>query len=309
MPPRDSSFTIPPDLEGRPLDFAIRTLAELTWGEARRLIQTSKVRVEGHTAATATRHVHAGDRVEIVMHAPRDPAATSLPRDAIVYSDTQVVVVHKPPGVSTVPYDENERGTLDQLVARMLHRGRPGPAPSLGVVQRLDKETSGLVVFARTFAAKKVLGSQLRLHTMHRRYYAIASGDVIGRTFRTQIVADRGDGVRGSSRHGREGQLAVTHVEPVERLRGATLIACQLETGRTHQIRIHLSEAGHPLVGERVYVRGLLGPRLEAPRIMLHASELGFEHPVTREQVRFEAPLPDDFRGVLASLRIAPPRR
>jgi len=117
-------------------------------------------------------------------------------------------------------------------------------------------------VFARTFAAKKELSNQLRVHSVHRKYLAIAHGNVRAQTFRGYIVKDRGDRMRGTSKFGREsreGQLAVTHVEVVEPLHGGTLVACRLETGRTHQIRIHLSEAGHPIVGERVYVRDYTG--------------------------------------------------
>jgi 23S rRNA pseudouridine1911/1915/1917 synthase len=127
------------------------------------------------------------------------------------------------------------------------------------------------------------------------------------RTFRSRILADRGDGLRGSLRNPRgrteEGQLAITHVEPIEALDGATLVACRLETGRTHQIRVHLSEAGHPIVGERVYVRSFAAPQIPAPRMMLHAAELGFTHPATQEHVRFERPPPADFDETLARLR------
>jgi len=173
-------------------------------------------------------------------------------------------------------------------------------------VHRLDKETSGVMVFTRTWLAKQSLTQQFRAHTAHRRYLAIAHGAVRARTLRSNLVADRGDGIRGSIPAGvkRQGmQLAVTHVEPVEALRGATLVSCQLETGRTHQIRVHLSEAGHPIVGERVYVRGYQGDVLPAPRMMLHAAELGFVHPATNVEVRFERPPPVDFEEVLRRLR------
>src|SRR5262249_7446653 len=123
-------------------------------------------------------------------------------------------------------------------------------------------------------------------------------------THRSYLVDDRGDGLRGSAPPGvREGQLAVTHVRPVESLHGATLIECKLETGRTHQIRIHLSEAGHPLVGERVYVRDFKSTLIPAPRLMLHAAELGFIHPDREEPMRFREEPPADFRETLARLR------
>jgi len=131
---------------------------------------------------------------------------------------------------------------------------------------------------------------------------------VPGGTLRSFLVENRGDGLRGSRRSaGRkppaEGREAITHVEPVEGLVGATLVACRLETGRTHQIRIHLSESGHPLLGERVYVRDFRGPLLEAPRLMLHAAQLGFVHPATEREMRWEQPMPEDMRAVVERLK------
>jgi 23S rRNA pseudouridine1911/1915/1917 synthase len=178
----------------------------------------------------------------------------------------------------------------------------------LGIVHRLDKETSGLVVFTRTWLAKQALSSQFRQHTVHRRYLAIAHGDVPARTLRSFFIENRGDGLRGSKRGPggkppKDGREAVTHVTRIEPLTGATLVACRLETGRTHQIRIHLSESGNPLVGERVYVRGFRGPVIEAPRLMLHAAELGFVHPATEAEVRWEQPTPADMLAVIARLK------
>jgi 23S rRNA pseudouridine1911/1915/1917 synthase len=141
---------------------------------------------------------------------------------------------------------------------------------------------------------------------------------VHSRVLRSVLVEDRGDGLRGSARGARgkivtrasggasDGREAVTHVERIEALRGATLLACRLETGRTHQIRIHLSEAGHPVVGEKVYVRRFSGPPIEAPRLMLHAAELGFVHPSTEREMRWEQPMPDDMREVLHRLQRTP---
>jgi 23S rRNA pseudouridine1911/1915/1917 synthase len=119
------------------------------------------------------------------------------------------------------------------------------------------------------------------------------------------LVENRGDGLRGSAKGKPPGDAreAITHVERLEGLRGATLVACQLETGRTHQIRIHLGEAGHPLLGEKVYIRGWNGAPLEAPRLMLHAAELGFVHPATQREVRWTLPMPADMQAVLVRLR------
>jgi 23S rRNA pseudouridine1911/1915/1917 synthase len=296
-------FEVPTSLDGRPLDRALRTLAGLTWGDARTLVARGKVKVAGMVVTEAERRVSAGEALEIDPRAAAPKRAAALDRSALVYVDPHLVVVEKPSGISTVPYDPGERGTLDQLVAALLPRARgKGPPATLGVVQRLDKETSGLIVFARSFAAKKVLASQLRAHTMHRRYLALAHGRVEKQTFRSYLVKDRGDGLRGTSRFGQEGQLAVTHVEPIRSLVGATLVACKLETGRTHQIRIHLAEAGHPIVGERVYIRRYEGDVIAAPRPMLHAAELGFTHPVKQNPMRFDSAPPPDFEAMLETL-------
>jgi 23S rRNA pseudouridine1911/1915/1917 synthase len=297
--PSRQRFVVPPALAGRPLDGALKTLAALSWGDARKLIERGKIKVAGNVVTDGERRVREGDAIEMDLHAQRARPASPVDRSRIVYVDPHIVVVDKPAGISTVPYEEGERGTLDQLVAALLPKARgKGPPSSLGVVQRLDKETSGLLVFARTFGAKKALASQLRAHTVHRRYLALAHGHVEKATFRTYLAQNRGDGLRGSSRFGqKEGQLSITHVEPVRVFRDATLVACRLETGRTHQIRIHLAERGHPIVGERVYIRDFRGALIAAPRPMLHAAELGFVHPVRETFMKFELPPPADFEA------------
>lgn len=299
----ERAFVVSGELAGRPLD---RTLRELlggaSWNQVRRTIETGKVRVDGAAALEPTRVVRDGARIEIVPNAPR-PSAKDLPDANLIYVDAHVVVVEKPPHVSTVPYDEAERDTLDVLVERTLvrrERARRGP---LGVVHRLDKETTGLLVFARTLAAKRHLKNQFRFHSTERRYWALVHGAMESGTLSSRLVPDRGDGLRGSTENPRLGRTSTTHVRVLERLHGATLVECRLETGRTHQIRIHLSEAGHSLVGERVYVpRGAVWP-VVAPRVMLHAFELGFEHPTTGEPLHFESPMPEDMNRVLAALR------
>jgi 23S rRNA pseudouridine1911/1915/1917 synthase len=179
------------------------------------------------------------------------------------------------------------------------------------VVHRLDRETSGLMVFTRSARAKRALAAQFRAHDVDRAYLAIAHGTVPPGKIETDLVLDRGDGLRGSHGHfrrasgpaPREARHAVTHVTPLEALRGATLVECRLETGRQHQIRIHLAELGHPLVGEPVYVRDYTAARIEAPRVMLHACVLGFIHPRSGARVSWRSDPPADFETVLASLR------
>jgi 23S rRNA pseudouridine1911/1915/1917 synthase len=346
---------VPPELEG-PLDRAVRGLFPplekgfraaspqvTSWGIARGWIATGKVRVGGELVTEPTQRVRAGAQVTLDEKARR-PRFQELRDDEVVYVDAHLVVIAKPPGLSTIPYaaDDSREPPADTLDARVRdwlgrrdRRGRRGERdtagrsarPNLGVVHRLDKETSGLIVFTRTWLAKESLARQFRSHTVHRRYFAIAHGDVASATIRSFLVEDRGDGLRGSARgkgggHGGHvarprptgppgARLAVTHVERLESFGLATLVACRLETGRTHQIRIHLTEAGHPLLGERVYVRrsaaaSVASVRAQAPavpRLMLHAGELGFVHPATEREVRWEVPLPEDMTTVLAGLR------
>lgn len=283
-----------------PLDRLVRGLNPgSTWAQARRVIQTGKVWVDDRVETDVTSIVRPGQRVEIRMRTPR---AHDLPVDSLIYVDRQVIVVRKPPGISTVPYDPRDRGTLEQLLER--HMARKGArSRSVLVVHRLDKETSGLLVFARTREAQRDLKHQFRLHTVTRQYVALAEGRVAAATFRSRLVTDRGDGRRGSTSNPRLGREAITHVRPLEFLSGASLLECRLETGRTHQIRIHLSEAGHPLLGERVYSTGDRRPRISAPRLMLHARELGFRHPTTQRPLFFEEAPPADFTSLVESLR------
>jgi 23S rRNA pseudouridine1911/1915/1917 synthase len=298
------------------LDAVVRERFGASWGDARAWIASGKISVDGETVTDARASVGADAEIVRSMSAPKPRGDRDLPPGAIVFVDAHVVVVAKPSGISTIPFEGagdpgDEGSTLDERVRAALskmERGSRGVRPTLGVVHRIDKETSGLVVFTRTWLAKRSLASQFRAHTVHRRYLAIAHGAVRAQTIRSHLIDDRGDGRRGSveaSKHrGREGQLAITHVEAIEALDGATLVACRLETGRTHQIRIHMSEAGHPIVGERVYIRGYTGRVISAPRLMLHAAELGFVHPATGHEVRWEHPPPSDFEAVLTRLRL-----
>jgi len=181
----------------------------------------------------------------------------------------------------------------------------------LGVVHRLDRDTSGVMVFARTADAARRLAAYFKSHEIDRVYHAIAHGSVTAGRIETHLLLDRGDGLRGSHGHfrrvrgapPREARHAVTHVAPLEALAGATLVECRLETGRQHQIRIHLAELGHPLVGERVYIRDYKAAPIEAARTMLHARTLGFAHPRTGKQMSFEREPPEDFKELVRRLR------
>jgi 23S rRNA pseudouridine1911/1915/1917 synthase len=297
---KDLRFAVPAGKRGEPLDRVLREQHPgASWGEVRRLIETGKVSIDGAVQRDTVHRVSAGAQIELRMAAARQREGPRLPSGAMVHVDGHVVVVQKPAGISTVPYDENETGTLDELVRRELGRREP----PLGIVHRIDKETSGLVLFARSMAAKLDLKNQFRVHSVRRRYRAIAHGQLRDRTIFSRLIQDRGDGRRGSTNNPKLGREATTQVFFREALAGASFVECRLETGRTHQIRIHLSEAGHPLVGERVYDRNNPHPVIAAPRLMLHALQLGFRHPVTHAELDFEQPLPADILEVLARLR------
>jgi 23S rRNA pseudouridine1911/1915/1917 synthase len=186
-------------------------------------------------------------------------------------------------------------------------KNKPGGMPPLFPVHRLDRDTGGLLVFARTRKAERHLALQFRNHTVHRRYLAVVPGHVTAQRIESRLVRDRGDGRRGSTADPTAGRIAITHVRPLELLPDYTVIECRLETGRTHQIRIHLSELGHPLCGEKIYTRPLRGkpPRdtSGAPRLALHAVELGFQHPATARRLRFLYPLPRDLADFLDRVR------
>jgi 23S rRNA pseudouridine1911/1915/1917 synthase len=302
---------------GATLAAAVREILPGTsWSRARELCAQRRVLVDGEPATDPARRVAAGERVEVRAGGPpprREPALTDL----IVHLDAEVAVVRKPAGILTVPFERDDRDTLLSLTRVAIRRiearngGKTKASPTLRAVQRLDKETSGLVVFARTVPAQRHLQEQLAAHTVLRRYLALAHGAAQDAVYETLLVPDRGDGLRGSwgvFRPARgeppaEAREAVTRVTVLERLANATKVACELETGRQHQIRIHLAEAGHPLVGETVYIRDWRGPRIPAPRPMLHAAVLGFVHPRTGKKLRFEEPAPEDFERVLARLR------
>ncbi len=290
---------------------AVREQLGCAWSRARELCASGRVRVNGQVCTDPALRVPPGAEVIADETAPRRRAGT-LDERALVYFDRDVVVVDKPCGVLSIPYEEGDKDTLVDLTRALLRRRGPGGFdPELSVVHRLDKETTGVMVFARNLEAKRALANAFRDHTIDRVYVAIAHGSVVEGTIRSDLISDRGDGLRGSYgvfRRPRgplpaDAKRAITHVRPIEALRGATLVECRLETGRQHQIRIHLAESGHPLVGERVYVRDHGGERIPAARPMLHARRLGFEHPRTGESMCFEREPPEDFSTLLAALR------
>jgi 23S rRNA pseudouridine1911/1915/1917 synthase len=236
----------------------------------------------------------------------------------IRYVDAQIVVVDKPAGLTTMrhPAEIAEFGsrarrflppTLADLLLPMLPKqnGRN----KVIAVHRLDKETSGLVVFARSPNAARYLGGQFRLHSVERKYLAVVRGRATSTVLESWLVRDRGDGRRGQAAKPGRGKRAVTHIRVLEILGDFTFVECQLETGRTHQVRIHLGENGTPLCGEQVYDRPLHGKPLAPdptgfPRPALHAAVLGLKHPVTGRSMFWTSPLPRDLQELLAQLRM-----
>jgi 23S rRNA pseudouridine1911/1915/1917 synthase len=293
----------------------VRQKTGVAWSRARRLCTEGRVTLNGERCLDPASRVAPGMVVAVDQWAPKLRTGP-LAESAIVFCDRDVVVVDKPAGMLSVADEPGNRETLADYARTLLRRmGGTGVDAKLVVVHRLDKDTSGLMVFARTARAKRALAAQFREHTIDRVYHAIAHGVVTATRVETHLVLDRGDGIRGSYGHFRhragnaplEAKRSVTHIRPIASLAGATLIECRLETGRQHQIRIHLSELGHPLVGERVYIRDYAGSRIEAIRPMLHARSLGFVHPRTAERMLFQREPPDDFHATIESLR--PTRR
>lgn len=321
------NYHVPEELAGHRLNAALRQWRPTdSWSRVRHLIQQRHVQINGNLCTDEARPLNAGDVVKVW----REPRAAPIQASdvQIVYLDADLIVVEKPAGVTTLRHSEEQhwparrrqfQPTLDELLRQILARrvkhagratrGRRPEPPSLRAVHRLDRDTSGLIVFARTAEAERRLVQMFRQHDVTRAYVAIAQGRVAAQTIASNLVRDRGDGLRGSGPQTEKGQRAVTHVRPLEHLKGYTLVECRLETGRTHQIRIHLAEAGHMVCGEKVYVRtrhGAFTPdQSGAQRHALHAAELGFAHPTTGRKLEFRSPLPPDMTRLLDQLRAA----
>ena len=284
---------------------------ELSFTRAKRAVESGHVRVGGEIVQDPGFVVAAGARVVF------DPALPALARPLerrveIVHADEDVVVALKPAGLLTQPTPEREQDTLVSRVSLALARRR-GERPYLAVVQRLDKDTSGLIVFATSRRGLESLQAQLGERSLGRVYEAVVEGDVEGEagTFDRDLVGDGTHRRRWVAHPGERGRPAVTHWSVERRFGVATLVRVTLETGRTHQIRIHFAAAGHPVLGDRVYRRRGGDPPAPFPRLALHAAELSFSHPADGRPMRFQAPRPPDLAALLnklATKRSAAPR-
>ena len=325
LPSLPQPYPVPTEHAGKTLAAVLRILLPgQTWNQVRTFIASRRVHIDDALCLDPARRLKEGEVVECLQR----PAVVHLGATAstlvIRYLDEDVVVVEKASGINTVRHpaekEWNDRRrilspTLEDLaqiaIAERLGRSKR-TLPRLRIVQRLDKDTSGLVVFARSVPAERGLGKQFHAHSVIRRYIAVVPGHLMPRTFSSWFVRDRGDGRRGSGHAGGVGKRAVTHIDVIEQLPNYSVLSCRLETGRTHQIRIHLAEAGHSVCGEKVYNHQLNGEvvqdRSGAPRLALHATELGFQHPTTGENLHWEMPLPLDLQGFLEHLRRFSPR-
>ncbi len=300
-----TSLTAASEDRGVRLDsFLACRVPELTRSAAARLIETGRVTVAGRTAAKSCR-LEGGELVEAELPDPEPTQA--LPQDIpldVVYEDGDVIVVNKPAGLVVHPAPGHPDGTLVNALLHHCGSSLSGIGGELrpGIVHRIDRDTSGLIIAAKNDAAHQALSAQLQDHTLARTYEAVVVGNLredrgtvdapIGRhhTDRKKMaVTDRG------------GRAAVTHWEVLERFQGFTHVRCRLETGRTHQIRVHMAHLGHPICGDTVY-----GARKPVPGLTgqcLHAVGLRFIHPRTGEAVELSCPLSDAFTALLEKLR------
>lgn len=279
-----------------------------SWNAIRRLVASGKVRVGERATTEARQLVSPGADVHIQMTTPRPKPGFQVASDLVAFVDSALVVVRKPAGISSVDH-EGEPTSLASELREWLCRHEKRSCPPLEIVHRLDKVTSGVMIFARTRAARADLKEQFRAHTTGRHYIAVAHGRVHEGTLSFRLVRNRGDGLRGVTKDPNLGTHSVTHVVAAEALARCTVVQCRLETGRTHQIRIHLAEIGHPVVGDTLYGRDYAGAAIESPRTLLHAAYLSFTHPRDRRRLEFEDPLPEDFRRVIERERAATSRR
>ncbi len=300
-------FEVPAELAGERLDRILAArLGQHSRARLQEWIRAGQVQVNGVCLPPKSR-LSAGAVVEVTPPAPQaDPRVEAQPIAIdIVYEDAELLVINKPPGLVVHPGAGRADGTLQN--ALLHHRPALQSVPRAGIVHRLDKDTSGLLMVAATESAHTALVRMLQARTVQREYLALVLGRVIsGGTVDAPIGRDR----RGRKRMGvrSDGRPAVTHYRVQARFARATLLTVRLETGRTHQIRVHLQQAGFPLVGDRQYGSRADPWRAVFARQALHACRLGLTHPASGAAMQWEAPPPPDMQALLDRLRDDEPR-
>ena len=302
---------VPMEFKGDRLDRFLSAQMDVTRSAAERLILEGAVAVVGGDAVKNYR-LRGGETVTVTVADPTPAEAQpeNIPLD-IVYEDEDIIVVNKPQGMVVHPAAGNESGTL--VNALLYHCGDSlsgvGGVARPGIVHRIDKDTSGLLVVAKNDFSHNALSEQLKTHTVSRVYHAITVGNLREDTgtVNKPIARHPVDRKRMAIAKAGDGREAITHFEVLERFGSFAHVQCRLETGRTHQIRVHMASLGHPLLGDPVY--GGDGTQFQSRHKALfhgqclHAAELRLIHPRTDKEMHFESPLPADFDTVLALLR------
>jgi 23S rRNA pseudouridine1911/1915/1917 synthase len=310
-PERTLNARVPDDAAGRRFDQVLADLfPDFSRSRLAAWIKAGAARLDG--AEVLPRHiVHGGESIAVDVRAEREigAAAEDIPLD-IRYEDADVIVVDKPAGLVVHPGAGNPAGTLQN--ALLHHDPKLAEIPRGGIVHRLDKDTSGLMVVARSMRAHTSLVEQLGERDVHRQYLAVVYGRIIaGGTIDAPIGRHPRDRLKQAIRD--DGREAITHYRVRERFRALTLVECRLETGRTHQIRVHLAHARHPLVGDAVYGGGLRLPKGASAELVealrgfrrqaLHAERLEFAHPADGRTIAVEADMPSDMAALVEALR------
>lgn len=295
--------------DGQRIDVFVSENSELSRAHVQKMLESGLISVGG-VCVQKSYKIKEGDVVSFdeTPPAPLDAVAEDIPLD-VVYEDGDIIVINKPKGLVVHPAAGNESGTL---VNALLYRcgdslSGIGGVARPGIVHRIDKDTSGLLVVAKNDAAHINLSEQIKRHEVARVYHAIALGHIDGALTLDYPIGRHPVDRKKMAVTAKNSKSAVTHVEVIERLAGATYVKCSLETGRTHQIRVHLSHIGHPILGDEVY-GGVKNPVAQKFSSLLdgqclHAKELTLTHPRTGETMHFECPLPDYFEKILSVLR------
>jgi 23S rRNA pseudouridine1911/1915/1917 synthase len=305
--------TVPLSAAGRRFDQALAEMfPDYSRSRLTTWIKAGAITLDG-VPAVPRQLLKGGEQVrleaELENEVSSEPEAIALD---IVHEDEHLLVLNKPAGLVVHPGAGNPAGTL--LNALLHHGPKLAELPRGGIVHRLDKDTSGLMVVAKTLAAHTALVDMLSRHDVDRQYEAVVLGALIaGGTIDAAIGRHHSDRLRQAVRDEEDGKHAVTHYRLRERFRAHSLIQCNLETGRTHQIRVHMAHAGHPLVGDPLYGGSLKLPKRATPELVtalrsfrrqaLHAERLAFEHPVTGEALSFDARRPEDMDALIVALR------